>query len=97
IMSDFKLIEVILDMINISGTHAATELFEKFQLLLSKFGLAQEKIISITNANKNVKTALSQMQIEVVLCLANSLKISIELGLPYANDILNKSKKLIEI
>ncbi|CAG8762597.1 28542_t:CDS:2, partial [Racocetra persica] len=44
-----------------------------------------------------MKTALSQMQIKIILCLANILKISIESELPYANDILNKSKKLIEI
>ncbi|CAG8484352.1 12527_t:CDS:2, partial [Racocetra persica] len=62
--------------------------------------LIQNKIIEtvdITNNNDNVKTALSQMQIEIILYLANILKISIELELPYAKDILNKSKKLIEI
>ncbi|CAG8762595.1 28541_t:CDS:2 [Racocetra persica] len=29
-VDDFKLIDVVLDVINLSGTHAATELFEKF-------------------------------------------------------------------
>ncbi|CAG8710761.1 13326_t:CDS:1, partial [Dentiscutata heterogama] len=97
ITHDFKLIDVILEVMKIPEDHVATEFFEKFQLLLSKLGLVHENIVSITSDNNNVKTALSQMQIEIIPCLANILRVSVEAGLQCANDILNKSKKLCEI
>ncbi|CAG8668552.1 3416_t:CDS:1, partial [Cetraspora pellucida] len=96
ITNDFKLIDVILDVMNFSGDDA-TELVEKFQLILSKFGLAHENIVSITNDNYNVKVLLTQIKIKIISCLTNILRISIESGLSCINDILNKSKKLIEI
>ncbi|CAG8828001.1 33398_t:CDS:1, partial [Racocetra persica] len=72
---DFKLIEVVLEVMNFSGS----ELFEKHQL--TKFRLAHKNIVSITVNNEdngNVKTALSQMQFEIIPCLANILRISVD-------------------
>ncbi|CAG8525541.1 15274_t:CDS:2 [Dentiscutata erythropus] len=100
LMHDFKLIEIVLDVSKFSEEHAAAEIFEKLQFQLSKFKIAHENIVSITIENEdsnNVKAALSQLQIEIIPCLANILRISIDSGLSYANNIINKSKKLIEL
>ncbi|CAG8523152.1 12734_t:CDS:2 [Cetraspora pellucida] len=90
------LIDVVLDVMNSSGNDA-TELVKQFQLILSKFGLAHKNIVNITNDNCDVKVLLTQIKIKIILCLTNILRISIELGLSCINDILDKSKKLIEV
>ncbi|CAG8625434.1 17711_t:CDS:2, partial [Cetraspora pellucida] len=90
---DFKLIEVVLEVMNFSGS----ELFEKLQL--SKFRLAHENIVSITvnnEDNDNVKTALSQMQFEIIPCLPNILRISPSIQYLYEtlnNNILGISRE----
>ncbi|CAG8460433.1 17808_t:CDS:2 [Racocetra persica] len=76
------------------------KIFEKLQFQLSKFKIARENIVSITIENEdsnNAKTALSQLQIKYIPCMANILRNSIDSKLFYTNNIINKSKKLIEI
>ncbi|CAG8484086.1 22815_t:CDS:2 [Racocetra persica] len=90
------LIDVVLDVMNFSGDDA-TELVKKFQLILSKFGLTHKNIISITNDNYDVKVLLTQIKIEIIPYLTNILQINVKSGLSCINDILDKSKKLIEV
>ncbi|CAG8853588.1 22658_t:CDS:2, partial [Gigaspora margarita] len=94
--NDFKLIEVVLHVTNFMGT---SELFKKLQCQLSKYKLTNENIISITtnNIENVIKESLSQMQIEIIPGFANILQVSVESVLSFANDIINKSKNLIEI
>ncbi|CAG8490147.1 15881_t:CDS:2 [Racocetra persica] len=70
-----------------------------FESQLYKSKLTYENIISITtnNIDNVVKESLPQMQIEIISCFADILQFSVESALSFANDIINKSKNLIEI
>ncbi|CAI2193159.1 19110_t:CDS:2, partial [Funneliformis geosporum] len=94
--SEFKLYDIMLDMIDFPESHTATEILIKIQSELVKFGISKENIVGITTDNgSNIKAAITQLEISNISCSAHTLQLSVNLGLSHISSIIAKAKKLI--